>query len=173
MEDCENCKALKDAKNILYEDAVCVAVMPEDGATLGHIKVFPKKHVHTFDNIPDDISNHLFFVASNAAMGVFEAIGAHGTNIIVNNGIDDDREHLTIHVIPRKNSDGLDFTWKPKPADGNELDEVKERINQHTQFITSQEAQKIRQRNTEPLTKEDEETDPQEELLLKTLDRIP
>jgi diadenosine tetraphosphate (Ap4A) HIT family hydrolase len=172
MEECENCKTLKERKNILYEDAVCVAVLPENAATPGHIRVFPKQHVHMLEKLDDELSNHLFFVASNAAMTVFEAVGAHGTNIIINNGIGNDREHVTIDVIPRKGDDGLDFMWKGKSASMDELDEVKEMLNQHTQFITPQEAKRIEEKGIEAEEEKSPE-DSEEELLLRTLDRIP
>jgi len=180
MGDCRNCKAVKEHANVIYEDAVCIATLPGNGATLGHIKVFPKQHSHMLEQFDDDISVQLLSVATQASMAVFEAVGAHGTNIIINNGISGEREHITINVIPRKDGDKLDFMWKGKQSSQDDLEKVKAKLIAHTQFLGYQIAKEphAKQAKTpevaaKELPKETEEDDDSDDFLIRQLDRIP
>lgn len=106
---------------ILYEDAVCLAYLPHDGAVVGHIHVVPKQHLETFEDAPDDLAVQLFAVASAAATAVYEGLGCQGTNILCNNGKGAGRTgHLVLDVLPRKEGDAFALKWEGKqlaPAD--------------------------------------------------------
>lgn len=178
MADCKNCKTIKEHTNVIYEDSVCIATLPDKGATLGHIKVFPKQHSHMLEQFNDEIAVQLLSVATQASMAVFEAVGAQGTNIIINNGISSDREHVTINIIPRKSADGLDFMWKGKQSSQDDLEKVKEKLTAHTQFLGYQAAKDPRakqQQAPEVRTKDlpDEDEADEDDFMIRQLDRIP
>ncbi len=184
MGECRNCSTVKERKNIIYEDAACLAILPDNGVTLGHIKVFPKQHMHMLEHADDSLAVQLLSVASAAAMAVFESVGANGTNIIINNGIGEDREHLTVNVIPRKSSDSLDFMWKGKQSSMDDLEAVKQKLVQQTQFLSYQEGMKKPQPHVSQVQaaelpenagqeEEKEEEEDEDDFRIRQLDRIP
>ena len=123
----------KEENLILYEDAVAFAVLEKEGAAEGHVKIYPKKSVRYVEELSDEESSHIIFISSYVATAVFEAVGAQGTNIIVNNGVDD--KHLEIDVLPRSEDDNIDMQWTPSQAKPEDLESVQKRLKQHTDYI--------------------------------------
>ena len=96
----------------LYEDPLVTIRLSEKPVSIGHIEIVPKRKATTINDLSEQEIEHLFFGASYSASILFEKLGAHGTNIILN----ENNEQLTIHVIARKEGDGLDFSWTPHQA---------------------------------------------------------
>ncbi|PIN73907.1 hypothetical protein COV20_02210 [Candidatus Woesearchaeota archaeon CG10_big_fil_rev_8_21_14_0_10_45_16] len=117
---------------VLYEDEKVLVSLPEKGVAEGHIEIYSKEE-KDFQKLSPESASHLFFVASFAATAVFEGLGAHGTNIIVKSGVSDDNPsgRLSMHIIPRKQDDGLKLQWEPKQPKYN-LDEVVSMIKDKT-----------------------------------------
>lgn len=111
-------------ENVIYEDEIAVALLESKPAAEGHVTILPKRYVKSMEDLSEEESEHLFFVASYTATMLFETLGAHGTNIITHEG-----EEFYIDVISRKQEDGLDFQWKPKQIPTSEMDTVKEGIS--------------------------------------------
>ena len=86
--ECDICKIVdnKDSFNVIYEDELCFAMLHEAPGNIGHAIVIPKTHFPIFEEVPDDILERCFLVANRISVAVFETLGAHGTNILVNNG---------------------------------------------------------------------------------------
>lgn len=124
----------KEKNLVLYEDEVLFAHLPQDGEVEGHVRVYPKKDVKFVDELSEDEIDHLFHVSSKIATAIFEGVGAQGTNIILNNGF---KEIFEINIIPRFEGDGLNYQWEMKQADPNELESIKKKLKQHTEFIGS------------------------------------
>lgn len=116
----------------LYEDELLYVILMKQAAAVGHVKITPKKGVRFIDELPSNEVNHFFIVASKVASGIFEGLGAQGTNIIVNNGF---KEHFEIDIIPRSEGDNLNFQWKMDRASPEELDKIQKQMNQHTEYI--------------------------------------
>jgi histidine triad (HIT) family protein len=122
---CIVCDKIKEKKAlIVYEDDSIIAILPTKPAVPGHIKIMPKEHASKLEELSDDVVEELFFVANYSSAAVFEALKAQGTNVILNEG----DAHLVMDVIPRKENDGLSFTWKPKQLSPTEMDEANARI---------------------------------------------
>jgi diadenosine tetraphosphate (Ap4A) HIT family hydrolase len=66
-------------------------------------------------------------------------MGAHGTNIVLNNGTDAGQElpHLVINVLPRKENDSLNFEWSAKQATNEQLQGVKANLKVYSEAIYS------------------------------------
>ena len=105
------------SKWVLFEDTLIEVALSEKPMCKGHIEVRPKKEVKSMSELSDEEMNHLFYGASYAATALFELMGAHGTNILVN----EDDTQLCVHVLARAEGDGLNFLWEPKQADPAEL----------------------------------------------------
>lgn len=113
----------------IYKDRIAYVYIPDKPAAVGHLVIAPRKHYKTVQEIPDDIIQHLYFVASFASTAVYEMLGAEGTNIIAGSGVyDNSPEHYCIHVIARKENDGLNFMWEPKKIEKDKLSEIAKKI---------------------------------------------
>ncbi|MBW2991053.1 HIT family protein [Candidatus Woesearchaeota archaeon] len=172
--ECLICEKLKEKKAlIVYEDDTLIAVLPSKPAAVGHIRIMPKQHFSKLEELDDDLVQDLFFLANFSSASVFEALQAHGTNIILN----ESDNHLAIDIIPRKENDGLDFTWKPKQLTPEEMDETYNKIKDKA-FVVGKAEQEPKPAETPAEAVKEEEIIkiPEEEktnYLIKHLEKIP
>lgn len=117
---CETCK--KD--DVLYEDEF-VKITHGD-AVEGHLEVFPKQHIPSFQDLNPEEAARYFFTSSFAATVVFESLEAQGTNIIFHSN--PDTPHLKADIVPRSFEDGIDVQWQPIELTPDEFSEIAERI---------------------------------------------
>ena len=95
-------------EEVVYEDEKAVVCWPKVSVVPGHLVIYAK-NFELFEEMSFGDSAHLFYVASFAATALFEGLGMHGTNIILQSGKTDDYEgRLRIHILPRKEKDGLE-----------------------------------------------------------------
>jgi histidine triad (HIT) family protein len=106
--------------SICYEDAEAIAFMDIQPVNAGHVLVVPRRHFERFEDLPVELSMHLFRVATRLVPAVKLAADAEGMNIVVNSGsaAGQDEPHYHIHVIPRCTDDGFDI---PLPFPGSEM----------------------------------------------------
>ena len=119
--------------NVIYQDKHCVVAYGPMGVVDGHVKIFPKKPVKRLSDLPVKDSVYLFEMAGKIASILFEGLGAHGTNIICNDGVLD--KSLCVNVIPRFQGDNLNLEWHPKPGDRAKLDNVEKELRPQMQYI--------------------------------------
>lgn len=138
---CDICDILKNKEifNFIYEDELCFAILHENPSFPGHCLVIPKEHVPILEELDDKITEHLLIIANKVSTAIFETIGAHGTNIVLNNGLDSGQElpHLVLNVIPRKDKDGINFEWPPKKIANDALKAIQTKIKIFSDAIFS------------------------------------
>jgi histidine triad (HIT) family protein len=80
----------------------------------GHTLVIPKKHLVTLLDIPNTLGSELLKVTKKVSSDLLDNKLADGFNIIMNNLAPADQAvfHAHIHVIPRKEGDGLKILSK-------------------------------------------------------------
>jgi histidine triad (HIT) family protein len=138
--ECVVCTKIKEKKAlIVYEDEVVCAVLPSKPAVLGHIKVYPKKHIATLEETDDNLLERLFFVSNLASSAVFETMKAHGTNIMLS----ESQDHLAIDVVPRKENDGINVLWKPTQPSPQELNDIFSKIKDKAFGLGRKEEKKV------------------------------
>jgi histidine triad (HIT) family protein len=161
----------------VYEDKELIAVVHPRGAAPGHVFVIPKKHYQIFEQIPDYEVSHLFNVVNKISIAVFEATGAAGTNIILQNGVAAGQEvpHVCVHIIPRTEGDDIDFQWEPKHMSQEEMSSVELKLKKAASDIGGFEKEKKKEIKVEKkqekkiLTAEEEK----ENYMIMQLERIP
>lgn len=84
-------------------------------------KIAAKGHTYTKGKKPVDF----FYLCNFASSAAFELLGAHGSNII----IEDTDGGMSGHVIPRVSNDGLNFMWTPNKMDDHTLMALQSSIN--------------------------------------------
>jgi histidine triad (HIT) family protein len=174
---CEVCDWIeeRDSLKIVYEDERTLAFMSPKPITAGHIVVVPKEHYGIIDEVPDDMVAHFFYVASFAATALFEGLGGGGqvgTNIVVNDGKGSQNpySHFSIHIILRRENDGIGFKWEPTPADSGKLDSILERLKDQTCYIGHMKTQEKTAVDSDNSASTPKNAD---DMLLRQLERVP
>lgn len=119
--DCKFCGITRrevDAR-IVFADQGSVAFLDARPLFLGHCLVIPFGHYETIIDLPKDKVGPLFVNARLVAAGVQKALSADGTFLAINNKVSQSVPHLHIHVVPRKEKDGLHGFFWPRQKYGN------------------------------------------------------
>ncbi len=124
---CIICDLINEKKETIYQDDKVVVLLVSKAFTLGHIKVVPKNHISIFEQVPDEILSYMITVANKFATILFDTLGLHGTNILIQNGVGAGQTipHFTIDVIPRKSGDNLNLKWDMNKASHESLEGMK------------------------------------------------
>ncbi len=105
----------------IYEDDVCIAILDIAPRAKGHTLVISKQVYPTIADAPTETLAHMMDIVKKVDVKMREALGADGTNVIINNSPASGQEvpHLHIHVIPRYKDDGISlFPPSMKYEDG-------------------------------------------------------
>ena len=171
---CIFCDLIKEGRaNPIYEDDKIIAMLDINPASAGHILVMPKEHYPIIEQIPDPLIGKLFTISNKLSTAVFESLNSLGTNIMINNGISAGQKaaHSMIHIIPRRENDGIDFAWQPKQLNEEEMSTIELQLKEQTKNIGEFEQEAKDPVNMDNKAKEIE-SDP-ENYQLKQMDRIP
>ncbi len=179
MTNCDVCQILnnKEAFHVVYEDELCFAILHESPAVPGHTLVIPKKHATIIEELDDNIVEDIFIVCNKISTILFDKLGAYGTNIIVNNGIDAGQElpHVVINVLPRKENDEIDFEWTPKQISDPALKSLKNKIQIYSDpiFLGKDLLPDVRVSKPEPKIEDIPEEEEEEDYMIQNLKRTP
>ena len=167
--------------NLIYKDEHCYITYGPEGVVDGHVKIFPLKPAKRLNELSSSEVVYLFDMAGKIASILFDGLGAHGTNIICNDGILD--KSLCINVIPRFNNDNLGLEWQPKPGDRSKLEKIEEELKPQLEYIgVNVESNKSTETNNDLISNRiepDEDLDPIGESnkkidqLIRQITRIP
>jgi len=114
----------------IYEDDKIIAILDINPANPGHLLLMPKEHYSIMPQVPDKVLGHLFVVTKKLSHIALQALGVKGTNIIIQNGVaaGQKAQHFMVHLIPRKEDDGLPFVLEKKTISDNDYNTIKERL---------------------------------------------
>ncbi|WP_040805108.1 HIT family protein [Nocardia concava] len=96
----------------IYEDDTLLAFLDVRPITRGHTLVIPKRHATDLDELDPAVGALLFSFGHRLAKSMRRAgLGAHGANLLINDGkaAFQTVHHVHLHVIPRHNGDFLRF----------------------------------------------------------------
>ncbi|MFW6014011.1 MAG: HIT family protein [Nanoarchaeota archaeon] len=123
---CQIAKGNVESKKI-YEDEKILAVLDIYPANPGHILVMPKEHYSLMMQMPDSDVGHMFSVIKKLSNVILKGLEVNGTNIYLANGSAAGQKapHFMVHIIPRKENDGLNFTLTSGQQDDVALDKLR------------------------------------------------
>jgi len=170
---CEICEIIKSKKGKVYEDDKIFAFSALKPASTGHVIITSKEHYPILEQIPDFIVGELLVKANKISMAAFETIGAEGTNLLMQNGIaaGQKHNHAILHIIPRREKDGLNLMWQPRQLDEEEMSTVELKVKKETEGVGAFE--KETKKPVEVKGPEKIEAGPEEDYLIKQLERLP
>lgn len=127
--DCVFCKIIKGEipSYKIYEDEYTYAFLDIAEDVDGHTLIIPKNHVcNIFDCQQEDL-NHMMITAKKIAHHYVKDCHFTGCNILNANGITAQQSvmHFHIHLIPRKEQDGID-AWPHFKGTQKALKEMQE-----------------------------------------------
>ncbi len=114
----------------LYEDEATLAFMDINPANPGHALVIPKSHAPDIAVIEGTAITAVAMTAQRIARAILTALAPDGLNLVQANGPGAAQSvpHFHVHVVPRRNDDGLKLNWGLKPGDPDEIAQLAERI---------------------------------------------
>jgi len=131
-DNCIFCKILNgEIPSIkLFEDDKTFAFMDINPANPGHALVIPKYHASNLLEIPAEWLMATTATAQKVAKAVQETLAPDGINLLQANGRGAAQSvlHFHIHVLPRRNEDGLEMNWGLIPGDMAEISSLAEKI---------------------------------------------
>ena len=113
--------------NKVYEDDLILAILDIYPANPGHILVLPKKHYSLMMQMTKEETGHMFSVIKKLSNVVLRGLDYDATNIFVANGAAAGQKapHFMAHIIPRKENDGLDFSFREGKSDEDSLEKLR------------------------------------------------
>lgn len=107
-----------------------IAIMDVNPVVKGHVLLIPRDHHPQVRDLPDDLSAHLGSLVPRLTRAVVNAVGAEGSNVIINSGkvAGQTVDHCHWHVIPRFSNDPVDWPWPHDVYVGDEKAETAFRI---------------------------------------------
>jgi len=119
MQSCVFCRIVSGEipGDVIGEDDRTLAFLDVGPVAEGHALVIPKPHVGSLLEADAATGAALFAAMQRVIDAMTRAFGADGVNILINQGRCAGQvvEHLHVHVIPRREGDGLALlNWHPQ-----------------------------------------------------------
>ena len=127
--NCVFCRIIKGELNSfkIYEDEHTLVFMDIAKDVDGHMLAIPKKHVKSILDCDNECLNHLMATVKKVCNHLVDNCGYDGVNLL--NASDESAgqsvPHFHVHIIPRKNNDGID-AW---PKFNGATEEIEELFN--------------------------------------------
>ncbi len=113
------------------EDALTLAFMDLGQVTPGHVLVASKRHAATLFDLTREEAGAVMQTAQRVAQAIGRAFDPPGVMLLQANGAVAGQTvgHFHIHVVPRHEGDGIDFTWPRQEPGPAVLDGYAERLH--------------------------------------------
>lgn len=121
----------------VYRDDDFVAFLDSQPLFPGHVLLSPIDHYVTLLDLPSSLAAAAMIATKLLAKAVEAAVDAEGTFIAINNRISQTVPHLHIHIVPRRQRDGLKgFFWpRQKYRDDAAREAVRDAIEREVQKL--------------------------------------
>jgi histidine triad (HIT) family protein len=132
-DDCVFCRIAageEDAATVVLDEPHAVAFLDHRPLFPGHCLLIPRRHHETLADLPADEVRPFFATAQLLSRAVPEAMGKPGSFVAMNNVVSQSVPHLHVHVVPRKQKDGLrGFFWpRQKYESEQQMNEARDAI---------------------------------------------
>ena len=101
-----------EPSHVVLDEPSVLAFLDRRPVFKGHLLVVPRLHVVTLPDLPTELLEPVFGVVARCATAMVEGLGADGSWVAQNNLVSQAVPHLHVHVVPRRQGDGLrGFFW--------------------------------------------------------------
>jgi histidine triad (HIT) family protein len=130
--DCIFCKIVAgEIPSIkVYEDEATLAFMDINPLGEGHVLLVPKRHFVGLFDADDEAMGHVMAAAARVARAMKSVLGIDSMNLLQANGrwAAQSVLHFHVHLIPRRENDGLGMDWGLAPGDVDAIRKTGEAI---------------------------------------------
>ena len=118
--------------HIVFEDEISLAFLDHRPLFRGHCLLVPREHVPTLADLPPGLVGPFFANVQLLARAMETGLQAEGSFVAVNNRVSQSVPHLHVHVVPRRQQDGLrGFFWpRQRYASDAEMARVQELLRE-------------------------------------------
>jgi len=131
--DCLFCKIVAGELpcHKIWEDERSLAFLDIFPGCEGHALVIPKCHAVDFFDLEKEDRDAVMDTARRVAEVLVRETGAQGLNLHQSNGEAAGQVifHFHLHLLPRREKDGLQTPWKPAEGQGEALAELAARLS--------------------------------------------
>jgi histidine triad (HIT) family protein len=132
MADCVFCRivAKQIPASVVHEDEHTLAFMDLGQVNPGHVLVAAKAHAENLYALDDTQAAALFRTAAKLARALRDAFSPEGLSVYQANGKAAGQTvfHFHMHLVPRRENDGMNLTWPVKNPPRDQLEEAAARI---------------------------------------------
>jgi len=98
----------------VYEDDDVAAIIPKEQVSPGHTLVIPKNHYTDVFDIDDEVLRNIASVSKKLSKDIITTTDYTSVNLLNASGKDAQQSvfHFHLHIVPRKENDGLDLWIK-------------------------------------------------------------
>lgn len=132
MTDCIFCRILAGEipASVVYRDEDFIAFLDIRPVAPGHLLLVPLVHAERLTDLPETVLARELPLAARLARAVLAATGATDFNLFNTNGAASGQEvfHHHLHVIPRRQGDGMRLSITPVSYGPGEATELAGRI---------------------------------------------
>ena len=117
--------------HFVHEDERVVAFLDRAPLIKGHVLVAPRAHVETLDDLPRDLIEPLVAVVQRVSRAFPTALGSDGSYTGINTRVSQSVPHVHVHVVPRREGDGLfraGLIWMRKRYEDGEAAQLATRL---------------------------------------------
>jgi histidine triad (HIT) family protein len=107
-----------ESQEILHEDEDFI-VMGFPSLVKGHLAIVPKEKYELVMKMPEVLVGKMYLLAQK-----FVKEMKYEANIILNTGVDQALPGVSLHIVPRKKDDDLNYNWEPRQLTQTELEEL-------------------------------------------------
>jgi histidine triad (HIT) family protein len=124
--------------HVVFEDKRTLAFLDNRPLFPGHSLLVPRDHYETLADLPDELVGPLFANARLLSVAIPKAMRKPGSFVALNNVVSQSVPHLHIHVVPRRQKDGLrGFFWpRTKYSSEEEMRQAAERVRKAVARVT-------------------------------------
>ncbi|MEP6569221.1 MAG: HIT family protein [Acidobacteriota bacterium] len=119
--NCLFCGIIKGdvSASIVFEDDISLAFLDHRPLFPGHCLLVPRNHYETLSDLPEDLVGPFFGDVQLLTRAVEVALDAEGSFVAMNNRVSQSVPHLHVHIVPRRQKDGLKgFFWPRNKYEG-------------------------------------------------------
>lgn len=110
----------------VYEDDQVFAILDINPASAGHVLLLPKEHFPILQQMPDDLVAHLGLISKGFSQAFLQVLKVEGSTIFAASGASAGQraQHVMLHLIPRKENDGIGINPPSRPMSPPDLQKV-------------------------------------------------
>ena len=119
--------------HLVHDGERVIAFLDRAPLIKGHVLVAPRAHVETFDDLPRDLVDPLFSVVQKVSRAFPRSLGSDGSYTGINTRVSQSVPHLHVHVVPRREGDGLfraGMIWIRKRYEDGEAAQLATRLRE-------------------------------------------